>query len=72
MPETAKIDEDFTCTFTFKNTLSIPLEKCELNVEGLGIFKLEKFEHGYVNTKWRSVLYIEKEPPKPFITYQLE
>ncbi|XP_040209071.1 protein-glutamine gamma-glutamyltransferase 4 [Rana temporaria] len=46
MPETAKIDEDFTCTFTFKNTLSIPLEKCELNVEGLGIFKLEKFEHG--------------------------
>ncbi|XP_072268374.1 protein-glutamine gamma-glutamyltransferase 4 [Pyxicephalus adspersus] len=46
MPETAKIDEDFICTFTFKNTLSIPLEKCELHVEGLGIFKLEKFEHG--------------------------
>lgn len=50
MPETAKIDQDFTCTFTFKNTLSIPLEKCELNVEGLGIFKLEKFDHGYVDT----------------------
>ncbi|KAM9308219.1 protein-glutamine gamma-glutamyltransferase 4 [Gastrophryne carolinensis] len=46
MPETGKIDEDFTCTFTFKNTLKIPLEKCELNVEGLGIFKLEKFDHG--------------------------
>ncbi|KAM4688250.1 protein-glutamine gamma-glutamyltransferase 4 [Discoglossus pictus] len=46
MPETAKIDEDFTCTFTFKNTLSIPLEKVELHVEGLGIFKLEKFDQG--------------------------
>ncbi|XP_068090597.1 protein-glutamine gamma-glutamyltransferase 4 [Hyperolius riggenbachi] len=48
MPETAKIDEDFTCTFTFKNTTSIPLEKCELHVEGLGIFRLEKFDHGDV------------------------
>ncbi|XP_018423459.1 PREDICTED: protein-glutamine gamma-glutamyltransferase 4 [Nanorana parkeri] len=48
MPETAKIDEDFTCTLTFKNTLNIPLEKCELHVEGLGIFKLEKFDQGDV------------------------
>ncbi|XP_063306716.1 protein-glutamine gamma-glutamyltransferase 4 isoform X1 [Pelobates fuscus] len=46
MPETGKINEDFTCTFTFKNTLHIPLEKCELHVEGLGIFKLEKFDQG--------------------------
>ncbi|KAM8967046.1 protein-glutamine gamma-glutamyltransferase 4 [Pelodytes ibericus] len=46
MPEFAKIDEDFTCTFTFKNSLSIPLEKCELYVEGLGIFRREKFDHG--------------------------
>ncbi|MEE6510537.1 hypothetical protein FKM82_030437 [Ascaphus truei] len=46
MPETAKIDEDFSCTFTFKNSLSIPLEKCELHVEGLGIFKLEHFDQG--------------------------
>ncbi|KAG8572673.1 hypothetical protein GDO81_012125 [Engystomops pustulosus] len=48
MPETGKINEDFHCTFTFKNTLSIPLEKCELHVEGLGIFRLEKFNHGDV------------------------
>ncbi|CAJ0965937.1 unnamed protein product [Ranitomeya imitator] len=48
MPDTGKINEDFTCTFTFKNTLSIPLEKCELHVEGLGIFKLEKFDQGDV------------------------
>uniref|UniRef100_A0A8C5M8I8 Protein-glutamine gamma-glutamyltransferase 4 n=1 Tax=Leptobrachium leishanense TaxID=445787 RepID=A0A8C5M8I8_9ANUR len=46
MLETAKINEDFSCTFTFKNTLCIPLENCELHVEGLGIFTLEKFEHG--------------------------
>ncbi|XP_073534258.1 protein-glutamine gamma-glutamyltransferase 4 [Phyllobates terribilis] len=48
MPETGKINENFTCTFTFKNTLSIPLEKCELHVEGLGIFRLEKFDQGDV------------------------
>ncbi|XP_075068590.1 protein-glutamine gamma-glutamyltransferase 4 [Mixophyes fleayi] len=48
MPETGKINEDFTCTLTFKNTLSIPLEKCELHVEGLGMFKLEKFNQGDV------------------------
>ncbi|XP_053323403.1 protein-glutamine gamma-glutamyltransferase 4 [Spea bombifrons] len=46
MPETGKLDEDFTCTFTFKNTLSIALEKCELHVEGLGLFKLHKFDQG--------------------------
>ncbi|XP_056376555.1 protein-glutamine gamma-glutamyltransferase 4 isoform X1 [Hyla sarda] len=48
MPETGKINEDFTCTFTFKNTLSVPLEKCELHVEGLGLFRLEKFDQGDV------------------------
>ncbi|XP_044150376.1 protein-glutamine gamma-glutamyltransferase 4 isoform X1 [Bufo gargarizans] len=48
MPETGKINEDFTCTFTFKNTLSVPLEKCQLHVEGLGIFRLEKFDQGDV------------------------
>ncbi|XP_062978938.1 protein-glutamine gamma-glutamyltransferase 4 [Elgaria multicarinata webbii] len=46
MPETAKINQDFTCAFIFKNTLSIPLEKCKLYVEGLGIFKLETFDQG--------------------------
>ncbi|CAN2389650.1 mating plug formation [Pristimantis euphronides] len=48
MPETGKINEDFSCTFTFKNTLSIPLEQCELHVEGLGMFRLEKFDQGDV------------------------
>uniref|UniRef100_A0A674JWN6 Protein-glutamine gamma-glutamyltransferase 4 n=1 Tax=Terrapene triunguis TaxID=2587831 RepID=A0A674JWN6_9SAUR len=46
MPETAKINEDFTCSFIFKNTLSIPLEKCKLHVEGLGIFKMETIDQG--------------------------
>ncbi|KAE8596954.1 hypothetical protein XENTR_v10016294 [Xenopus tropicalis] len=46
MPETAKINEDFSCTFTFKNTLSIQLDKCQLHVEGLSMFKLETFDEG--------------------------
>uniref|UniRef100_A0A8D0L7K0 Transglutaminase 4 n=1 Tax=Sphenodon punctatus TaxID=8508 RepID=A0A8D0L7K0_SPHPU len=46
MPETAKINEDFTCAFIFKNTLAFPLENCKLYIEGLGIFKMETFEQG--------------------------
>ncbi|XP_006276210.1 protein-glutamine gamma-glutamyltransferase 4 [Alligator mississippiensis] len=46
MPETAKINEAFTCAFVFKNTLAIPLEKCKLYVEGLGFFKMEIFDEG--------------------------
>ncbi|XP_069504412.1 protein-glutamine gamma-glutamyltransferase 4 [Ambystoma mexicanum] len=48
MPETAKINQDFTCTFTFKNSLCIPLDNCKLHVEGLGIFKMATFEQGDV------------------------
>uniref|UniRef100_A0A8C0HAX7 Transglutaminase 4 n=1 Tax=Chelonoidis abingdonii TaxID=106734 RepID=A0A8C0HAX7_CHEAB len=36
----------FTCSFIFKNTLSIPLEECKLHVEGLGIFKMETIDQG--------------------------
>uniref|UniRef100_A0A8D2IH06 Transglutaminase 4 n=1 Tax=Varanus komodoensis TaxID=61221 RepID=A0A8D2IH06_VARKO len=46
MAETAKINQDFTCAFIFKNTLSIPLENCKLYVEGLGIFMMEIFDQG--------------------------
>uniref|UniRef100_A0A8C8SA85 Protein-glutamine gamma-glutamyltransferase 4 n=1 Tax=Pelusios castaneus TaxID=367368 RepID=A0A8C8SA85_9SAUR len=46
MPEIAKIHEDFTCSFIFKNTLTIPLEKCQLHVEGLGIFKMNTINQG--------------------------
>lgn len=46
MPEKAKINQDFTCAFIFKNTLSIPLENCKLHVEGLGIFAMETFDQG--------------------------
>ncbi|XP_061443189.1 protein-glutamine gamma-glutamyltransferase 4 [Rhineura floridana] len=46
MSETAKVNEDFTCAFIFKNTLSIPLENCKLHVEGLGIFTMETFDQG--------------------------
>ncbi|XP_067417824.1 protein-glutamine gamma-glutamyltransferase 4 [Emydura macquarii macquarii] len=46
LPETAKINQDFICSFIFKNTLTIPLEKCQLHVEGLGIFKMETIDQG--------------------------
>ncbi|XP_009686105.2 protein-glutamine gamma-glutamyltransferase 4 [Struthio camelus] len=48
MPETAKVDEEFTCAFIFKNTLSIPLDDCKLFVEGLGMFKMTSFDEGDV------------------------
>nr|XP_028606670.1 protein-glutamine gamma-glutamyltransferase 4-like isoform X1 [Podarcis muralis] len=46
MADTAKINQDFTCAFIFKNTLCIPLENCKLHVEGLGIFTMETFDQG--------------------------
>ncbi|XP_062978822.1 protein-glutamine gamma-glutamyltransferase 4-like [Elgaria multicarinata webbii] len=46
VPETTKINESFNCEFTFKNTLSIPLENCKLHVEGLGIFPVTTFDQG--------------------------
>ncbi|XP_032091573.1 protein-glutamine gamma-glutamyltransferase 4 isoform X1 [Thamnophis elegans] len=46
MADTAKVNQDFTCAFIFKNTLSIPLENCKLYVEGLGIFMMEVFDQG--------------------------
>ncbi|NWS70249.1 TGM4 glutamyltransferase, partial [Crotophaga sulcirostris] len=46
MPETAKLNQDFTCTFIFKNKLNVPLDNCKLLVEGLGIFKMSTFDEG--------------------------
>lgn len=46
MPETAKLYNDFTCAFTFKNKLNVTLENCKLLVEGLGIFKMTTFDQG--------------------------
>lgn len=46
MPETAKLNKDFTCAFIFKNKLNVPLDNCKLMVEGLGIFKMATFEEG--------------------------
>ncbi|XP_010214758.1 PREDICTED: protein-glutamine gamma-glutamyltransferase 4 [Tinamus guttatus] len=46
MPETAKVDEEFSCAFVFKNTLSVALQDCKLCVEGLGMFKLTTFDQG--------------------------
>ncbi|NXP52283.1 TGM4 glutamyltransferase, partial [Heliornis fulica] len=48
MPEVAKLNEDFTCAFIFKNKLNVPLDNCKLRVEGLGIFKLSTFDQGDV------------------------
>ncbi|KAM6141246.1 LOW QUALITY PROTEIN: protein-glutamine gamma-glutamyltransferase 4 [Phoenicopterus ruber ruber] len=48
MPETAKLNEEFTCAFIFKNKLNVPLDNCKLRVEGLGIFKMSTFEEGDV------------------------
>ncbi|NXG17956.1 TGM4 glutamyltransferase, partial [Grallaria varia] len=46
MPEMAKLHEEFTCAFTFKNKLNVALENCKLMVEGLGIFKMTTFDQG--------------------------
>ncbi|OPJ80298.1 protein-glutamine gamma-glutamyltransferase 4 [Patagioenas fasciata monilis] len=48
MPETAKLNEEFTCAFIFKNKLNVPLDNCKLLVEGLGIFKMTAFDQGDV------------------------
>ncbi|NXL86607.1 TGM4 glutamyltransferase, partial [Alectura lathami] len=46
MPETGKLNKDFTCAFIFKNKLNVPMDNCKLMVEGLGIFKMTTFEEG--------------------------
>ncbi|NWR77069.1 TGM4 glutamyltransferase, partial [Centropus unirufus] len=46
MPETAKLNQDFTCAFIFKNKLNVTLDNCKLLVEGLGIFKMATFDEG--------------------------
>ncbi|XP_054672999.1 protein-glutamine gamma-glutamyltransferase 4 [Grus americana] len=48
MPETAKLNEEFSCAFIFKNKLNMPLDNCKLRVEGLGIFKMSTFDQGDV------------------------
>ncbi|NXT81210.1 TGM4 glutamyltransferase, partial [Zapornia atra] len=48
MPEVARLNEDFTCAFIFKNKLNMPLDNCKLRVEGLGIFKMSTFDQGDV------------------------
>ncbi|KAF1632333.1 Protein-glutamine gamma-glutamyltransferase 4, partial [Eudyptes filholi] len=48
MPETAKLNKDFSCAFIFKNKLNVPLDNCKLLVEGLGIFKKSVFDEGHV------------------------
>ncbi|XP_069716088.1 protein-glutamine gamma-glutamyltransferase 4 [Phaenicophaeus curvirostris] len=48
MPETAKLNQDFTCAFIFKNKLNTTLDKCKLLVEGLGLFKMATFDEGDV------------------------
>ncbi|OCT75954.1 protein-glutamine gamma-glutamyltransferase 4 [Xenopus laevis] len=46
VPETVWIGELMTCTIIFQNTLNILLEKCELNVEALDIFHLQRATMG--------------------------
>ncbi|KFQ26560.1 Protein-glutamine gamma-glutamyltransferase 4, partial [Merops nubicus] len=46
MPEKAKLNQEFTCAFIFKNKLNVPLDNCKLLVEGLGLFKMTTFEQG--------------------------
>ncbi|NXC42339.1 TGM4 glutamyltransferase, partial [Penelope pileata] len=48
MPETAKVNKDFACSFIFKNKLNVPMDNCKLMVEGLGIFKMTTFEEGNI------------------------
>ncbi|NXR14491.1 TGM4 glutamyltransferase, partial [Semnornis frantzii] len=46
MPERAKLNEEFTCAFIFKNKLNVALDNCKLIVEGLGLFKMTTFDQG--------------------------
>ncbi|XP_068008914.1 protein-glutamine gamma-glutamyltransferase 4 [Melanerpes formicivorus] len=46
MPERARLNEDFTCAFIFKNKLNVALDNCKLMVEGLGLFKMTTFDQG--------------------------
>ncbi|XP_071417458.1 protein-glutamine gamma-glutamyltransferase 4 [Pithys albifrons albifrons] len=46
MPEMAKLNQEFSCAFIFKNKLNVALENCKLLVEGLGIFKMTTFDQG--------------------------
>ncbi|XP_051466194.1 protein-glutamine gamma-glutamyltransferase 4 [Apus apus] len=46
MPETARLNEEFTCAFIFKNKLNVRLDNCKLMVEGLGLFKMSTFDEG--------------------------
>ncbi|NWX47930.1 TGM4 glutamyltransferase, partial [Steatornis caripensis] len=46
MPETTKLNKEFSCAFIFKNNLNVPLDNCKLLVEGLGIFKMSTFDEG--------------------------
>ncbi|NWH48341.1 TGM4 glutamyltransferase, partial [Fregata magnificens] len=48
MPETAKLNKEFSCAFIFQNNLNVPLDNCKLLVEGLGIFKMTVFDEGDV------------------------
>ncbi|KAM6101220.1 LOW QUALITY PROTEIN: protein-glutamine gamma-glutamyltransferase 4 [Theristicus caerulescens] len=48
MPETAKLNKEFSCAFIFQNKLKVPLNNCKLLVEGLGIFKMTEFDEGDV------------------------
>ncbi|XP_071591975.1 protein-glutamine gamma-glutamyltransferase 4 [Heliangelus exortis] len=46
MPETARLNQEFTCAFIFKNRMNVPLVNCKLMVEGLGLFKMSTFDEG--------------------------
>ncbi|NWI91788.1 TGM4 glutamyltransferase, partial [Pitta sordida] len=46
MPEIARLNDEFTCAFIFKNKLNVALENCKLLVEGLGLFKMTTFDQG--------------------------
>ncbi|NXS57865.1 TGM4 glutamyltransferase, partial [Brachypteracias leptosomus] len=46
MPEKAKLNQEFICSFIFKNKLNVSLNNCKLMVEGLGLFKMTTFDQG--------------------------
>ncbi|KAJ8290846.1 hypothetical protein GJAV_G00018270 [Gymnothorax javanicus] len=48
LPTTAKLGEQFTGSFTFKNTTGLPMDDCKLLVEGLGLFQLATFDEGNI------------------------
>ncbi|XP_002937793.3 protein-glutamine gamma-glutamyltransferase 4 [Xenopus tropicalis] len=80
VPETVKTGQQITCRFLFDNTLNIKLENCEMNVEALDIFHLQRVAEWDLNPgealsfriKCRPKITGEKKIVADFISTQIK